>query len=168
MGQPAAASRPGRQALAQLRIAKTARRFLPPAPERHLFAICLIAAKPLKPCDGAVFWALNLLLKMKRNASETGASSGPQRKETGLGGMRFRALRPRAANLLAAWPIAACPFLLPSASCKPSFFCSCFDSNKARQTVRWGHFWSLLFALVFVVAPGRCLRLRADFGQVLG
>ena len=28
----------------------------------------LIAAKPVKPCDGGVFWGLNLLLKTEREA----------------------------------------------------------------------------------------------------
>ena len=43
------------------------------------FATGLIAAKPLKPCDGAVFGALNSLLKTerkKRNSKRGGAVSG--------------------------------------------------------------------------------------------
>ena len=32
------------------------------------FAPDLVAAKPVKPCDGGVFGALDLLLKMKQNA----------------------------------------------------------------------------------------------------
>ena len=32
------------------------------------FAIGLIAAKPVKPCDGGVFGALNLLLKKEQSA----------------------------------------------------------------------------------------------------
>ena len=31
-------------------------------------AMGLIAAKPVKPCDGGVFWGLNLLLKTEREA----------------------------------------------------------------------------------------------------
>ena len=33
-----------------------------------IFAIALIAAKPVKPCDGGVFWAFDLLLKKERKA----------------------------------------------------------------------------------------------------
>ena len=33
-------------------------------------------------------------------------------------------------------------------------FRSWFDSSQARQTVRWGRFWGLLFAPVFAVKPG--------------
>ena len=36
---------------------------------RRFFAPSLIATKPVKPCDGAVFGALDLLLKMKRNGA---------------------------------------------------------------------------------------------------
>ena len=44
-------------------------RFCQTAPENITgFAPALIAAKPVKPCDGAVFWALNLLLKKERKA----------------------------------------------------------------------------------------------------
>ena len=46
-----------------------ARLSLPPAPLQAFadFATGLIAAKPVKPCDGAVFGAFYLLLKKERN-----------------------------------------------------------------------------------------------------
>ena len=37
------------------------------------FATALIAAKPVKPCDGGVFGALNLLLKKERNTPNRAA-----------------------------------------------------------------------------------------------
>ena len=41
------------------------------------FAMGLIAARPVKPCDGGVFGALNLLLKTKRSAPHhKGAADG--------------------------------------------------------------------------------------------
>ena len=51
--------------------------FLPPsAPGNSVyFAPCLIAAKPVKPCDRGVFGALNLLLILKRANGKAGGGS---------------------------------------------------------------------------------------------
>ena len=51
--------------------------------QRAFHAPVLIAAKPVKPCDGAVFGALNLLLKMKQNAP--GLAPKPQRRNRDSG-----------------------------------------------------------------------------------
>ena len=61
------------------------------------FAPVLIAAKPLKPCDGAVFGALDLLLKMKQNATGAGQARGVAE--------RVGALRPDVACRFRDWPL---------------------------------------------------------------
>ena len=43
---------------------------------RRFSAMGLIAAKPVKPCDGGVFEALNLLLKTEQNARMGGLEAG--------------------------------------------------------------------------------------------
>ena len=57
---------------------------------------------------------------------------------------RVRRISPGAPCITAAQQPVSQP---PPARRKPAFFCYYFDSNKARQTVRWGRFWDLKFAL---------------------
>ena len=117
-----------------------------------------IAAKPAKPCDRGVFGALNLLPKREREHAYPGraclafcacrpALSGvrherhPQARFHGpLAGRQYFARRALHHSGPAARFAAAAR--LPQAS----VFRYYFDSNKARQTVRWGRFWGLEFA----------------------
>ena len=102
----------------------------PQTPRKHRpFATSLIAAKPVKPCDGGVFWAFYLLLFLQQIRAFC---------------TREQALN-QPGNLCAAAERLA--FVLPShtkrqkAQCKQApghrRFRSCFDSSQARQTVRW-------------------------------
>ena len=116
--------------------------FLPVAcaPETPLFfAPALIAAKPVKPCDGGVFEGLNLLSKKEQNARIAACQSRPNHPPPG-----------RSASAFDVW-------LLPTrrrihrnshanqTRLRRTFadrlpIRSCFNSSQARQTVRWGPF----------------------------
>ena len=174
------------------------------------FATALIAAKPVKPCDGAVFRVFYLLSKTERNARVAGRarialsrdirlwiaawathganSSRQQRKPTrpqrACAG-RFSFAPDSKAGHRQGRPRSAQPIPSPKPSLKPNrffggllirsgwrkeprccshfsaglrsvfaaaaprkspFFCSFFDSDQARQTVRWSRFRGLGFA----------------------
>ena len=50
-----------------------------PRPEKQrFFALDLIAAKPVKPCDRGVFEALNLLLISERSSGRAGGAAQPK------------------------------------------------------------------------------------------
>ena len=148
------------------------------------FAPALIATKPVKPCDGGVFWALNSLLISERIRGKTGwirprpsqartrhktqpnsnpARSLPQpnwllaaslsalsalrlRNEPGFVGAPTVARLPQAAFSASVPHGAARRFLSLASPRNHRQFRSCFDSGKARQTVRWRRFWGLEFA----------------------
>ena len=50
-----------------------------------VFAPDLIASNPVKPCDGGIFRALNLLSKTEQNAARPGQSGGVLRCRSGAG-----------------------------------------------------------------------------------
>ena len=90
------------------------------------FATVLIAPKPVKPCDRAIFGALNSLSKREQNAPGAGclrlAFSPPAGALSGF----LKPAQSPPANQVAP----------PSTPWKASPFRYRFDSSKARQTVR--------------------------------
>ena len=108
---------------------------LKPSP---VFATALIATKPVKPCDGAVFGAFYLLLFLKRNlAADCGlqALSNPETSP-----LRQRGLRPAPPCTRQA-PASHRRKPSPQASRRPHAanhrrFRYRFDSGKAPETVR--------------------------------
>ena len=54
----------------------------------------------------------------------------------------------------------------PHPSC--TFFCSWFDSDQARQTVRWRRFWGLEFAPVFAAGTDAVSRARLARARAAG
>ena len=97
------------------------------------FAIGLIAAKPLKPCDGGVFWSLDLLPEKKRRARIS-----KQRRSDRLAAAAW--LRPSGCT---GWHWrcgAIAEKLIAVRRAERRFFRCWFDSAKARQTVRWAFF----------------------------
>ena len=94
------------------------------------FAPDLIAAKPVKPCDRGVFWALDLLLKRDRKHTHSGrvclalcvrclASGHECRSQPGFTG-RLQGGRGILSSAL--FIAAACQPVFAAARCKPSFF----------------------------------------------
>ena len=129
------------------------------------FAPALIATKPVKPCDGGVFGALNLLLISDRASSESGrvlpslkpAKATPEAHHLSAPGLIRSCLRNEPGFAASQWqcgcrkPCFSKPVQHEGANrfCRrPSpekrrLFRSCFDSSKARQTVRWRRFLGL-------------------------
>ena len=103
------------------------------------FAIGLIAAKPVKPCDGGIFGALDSLLKTehkKRNSK--------QHRRDRLAAVAWLRL-----SGCTDWHWrcgAIAEKLIAVRRVERRFFRSWFNSAKSRQTVRWGRFWGLEFA----------------------
>ena len=103
------------------------------------FAIGLIAAKPVKPCDGGIFGALDSLLKTehkKRNSK--------QHRRDRLAAVAWLRL-----SGCTDWHWrcgAIAEKLIAVRRVERRFFRSWFNSAKSRQTVRWGRFWGLGFA----------------------
>ena len=103
------------------------------------FAIGLIAAKPLKPCDGGVFRGLDLLPKKERRARIS-----KQRRRDRLAATAWLRL-----SGCTGWHWrcgAIAEKLIAARRAERRFFRYRVDSAKSRQTVRWGRFWGLGFA----------------------
>ena len=146
------------------------------------FALDLIAAKPVKLCDGGVFRALNSLLISERASSESGrfppslkpAKTTPENHHLSSLGLIRSCLRNEPGFAASQWqcgcrkPCFSKPVQHEGANrfCRrPSpekrrLFRSCFDSSKARQTVRWRRFRGLEFAPDFKAASGWTERAR--------
>ena len=156
--------------------ARPSARFLLPQRTKVItcFATRLIAAKSVKSCDGGVLGALDSLLKPEQNGALNGAAlQGRLRtfaafkcfsgRKPGRAGFRKRPLRARICAEPALNPhrirIKPAPVFrtrltparkavsLPSPLRNHRCFRYWFDSSKARQTVRWGRFRGLGFAL---------------------
>ena len=126
-------------------------------PTRHkpaFFATTSIATKPVKPCDGGVFGALNSLLKRERKRAHPGrvclalcacrpALSGvrhkPARKPGFMGRLQGKGA-PHFARRALHHGGQAAGFATAARLPQASIFRYHFDSNKARQTVRWRRF----------------------------
>ena len=98
----------------------------PPPEAAFFFAIGLIAAKPVKPCDGGVFGALNSLLFLKQNGVHpAGASLQKSRRH-----------RPRAAHQVQALPSPSAGKGAPAAMARMS--CETPSTRASRKAVRLG------------------------------
>ena len=137
----------------------------------------MIAPKPLKPCDGGVFGAFYLLLIRERQTTRRPAFRPSQirPKSAPFSGLPMHSCfvankawtAPRAQrgcrgifqNLSSAPPHAVLASVCALENAVQ--FHSRFNSNKARQTVRWRRFRGLLFAPDSRAANGKAARIQA-------
>ena len=159
--------------------------FAAPAPQNiSCFATALIAAKPLKPCDRGVFGALNLLLLLQRNRachhqrrrlnhSQSGRRcflKAHQNKASHRPACQTHSVKnhPEPAHKPASLP-SLCHARAAKARIRLALFRYRFNSNKARQIVRWSRFRSAEFAPVFAAElarhPRRCQLNHAQGGR---
>ena len=134
---------------------------LPAGPPQNIarFATGLIAPKPEKPCDGAIFRALNSLLFLQRSQGAAGRLLSGHPLENSPQPFHSAPLRLpcrhacRRCKRPNAEPALNPSRLLAQQPPKHRLIRYRFDSSQARQTVRQGRFQGLGFAPVFAAKP---------------